>query len=101
MSRNYRKVWEEVIFFKKNLPIDSNTAFSFKYYLKRFCKTPMQVFLKFPDNFWSSILSNIELIHWLSTDLRIITGQLTMSGKKSIYTQGKLLRNGHSCQVWS
>ena len=79
----------------------STTAFCFKYYLKRFCKTPMHIFSKFPDNFRSSILFNIELILWLIPGLKIITGNLAMLGKKLSSIQRKLLCNVHSCPAWS
>ena len=47
-------LWGSTFLSNKNLSMDSTTAFSFKYYLKWFCKAPMHIFPEFSDNFRSS-----------------------------------------------
>ena len=49
-----KELWGITFLPYKNLSMDSTTAFCFKYYLKRFCKAPMNIFPEFSDNFWSS-----------------------------------------------
>ena len=49
-----KELWGVTFLPYKNLSMDSTTAFCFKYYLKRFCKAPINIFPEFSDNFWSS-----------------------------------------------
>ena len=46
-----KELWGITFLPYKNLSMDSTTAFCFKYYLKRFCKAPVNIFPEFSHNF--------------------------------------------------